>query len=100
MNRERWKLETSYGRRKFLLNLLSTVGNALQIVFVYGYAGYLAWNGAMTLGTFSAYAASVLNFSGAFSQGINAFLDMELTLSFVPLYNEICALSKDPADGD
>jgi len=36
----RWKLNTSYGRKKLLLNMISYIANAVQLVVVYGYTGY------------------------------------------------------------
>jgi len=92
---KRWKLNTSYGRRKFLLNAIKHIVNAVQIVAVYGYAGYMAWNGAISLGSFTAYALSVINFSNAFSNLFDAFVSIDLSAKFVPLYHELHGMMKE-----
>lgn len=92
----RWKLNTSYGRRRFLLNAIKHIVNAVQIVAVYGYAGYMAWNGAISLGSFTAYAVSVINFSNAFSNLFDAVISIDLSAKFVPLYREIRSMMKEP----
>lgn len=91
----RWKLNTSYGRKKLLLNMISYIANAVQLVVVYGYTGYMTWGGSISLGSFTAYAASVINFSNAFSTLINAFLDIDLAIQFVPLYCEVRELAQE-----
>lgn len=92
---ERWKLNTSYGRKKFLLNTCLHIADAIRLVSVYGYAGYMTWNGLISLGSFTVYAASVINFSNAFSKLINAVLDVGLAVRFVPRYCEIKTLAQE-----
>ncbi len=92
---KRWKLNTSYGRKKLLLNMISYIVNAIQLVSVYGYAGYMTWNGSISFGSFTAYAASVINFSNAVSNLINAFVDIDLAIQFVPLYCEVYELAQE-----
>lgn len=92
---ERWKLNTSYGRKKFLLNMCLHIADAIQLVSVYGYAGYMTWNGLISFGSFTVYAASVINFSNAFSKLVNAVLDVGLAVRFVPRYCEIKTLAQE-----
>lgn len=92
---KRWKLNTSYGRKKFLLNMCLHIADAIQLVSVYGYAGYMTWNGLISLGSFTVYAASVINFSNAFSKLVNAVLDVGLAVRFVPRYCEIKTLAQE-----
>lgn len=94
----RWQLNTSYGRKQMGLRANTHVANAAQLVVVYGYAGYLAWNGAITLGALTAYAASVINFSDAISSVIEAFSALDYTVRYIPAYKELVALTQEPDD--
>lgn len=93
--KKRWKLNTSYGRKKFLLNMCLHIADAIQLVSVYGYAAYMTWNGFISFGSFTVYAASVINFSNAFSKLVNAVLDVGLAVRFVPRYCEIKTLAQE-----
>lgn len=93
-----WNLETSYGRRRFGLRAITHFVNAVQLFAVYGYAGYMAWNGSITLGALTAYAASVINFSDAIFNLIESFTTLDLAVRYVPTYKEIVALMQEPDD--
>lgn len=91
----RWKLDTYYTKKQFFINLAHNLICSVETVLLYGYAAYMVASGTLSLGSFSAYIASANGISNAFSTMINAWLQFNLTLKFVPLYREIKELSQE-----
>lgn len=93
--KERWELDTSYTKRQFRIRMVQNTVNAIETLLLYGYTAFQVVSGAITIGSFSAYIASVYGVSNAISSAVNAWLDIELKLKFVPVYCEIRDLAEE-----
>lgn len=87
--KERWELDTSYTKKQFGIKCVRNIVGAAETILLYGYTAYTVIAEKITIGSFSAYVSSVNEVANAISSIINAWLNMELKLKFVPLYAEI-----------
>ncbi|WOO34865.1 ABC transporter ATP-binding protein [Anaerocolumna sp. AGMB13020] len=87
--RERYDLNTTYNKRIFKANSMKLSADALEMLALYGYAGYKSFIEEITLGSFTMYITTVNYFTNAISNLINLLLDLIHTLDYVKKYNEL-----------
>ncbi len=92
---ERWKLDTYYEKKHFAISLIKHLANGIEIILLYGYAAYAVINGAMSIGSFTAFVASAHGVSEVLSKIIDSWQDINLRVKFVPLYCEIMEFAQD-----
>ena len=83
---ERYKLNTEYHKRLLKMDSVNLFLNALELFVLYGYAGYLAVQGEITLGSLTMYIASVSAFTNMVSDFIRQIMDLKFTLTYVDKY--------------
>lgn len=93
--KERYELNTAYQKRIFSANCLEYFAGAAELAALYGYGGYKALRGDITVGSFTMYTAMINSFTKAVSQLMSCIVDFKLTLSFVEKYHTLIEMMQN-----
>ena len=76
-------------QRKLLgINTLSDIIGLIQTVVMYGYCGYLAISGGITVGSFTVFLGALTAFTGTFNEFVKRFPALGLLSKYIDDYRE------------
>ena len=76
-------------QRKLLgINTLSDIIGVIQTVVMYGYCGYLAISGGITVGSFTVFLSALTAFTGTFNEFVKRFPALGLLSKYIDDYRE------------
>lgn len=76
-------------QRKLLgINTLSDIIGLIQSVVMYGYCGYLAISGGITVGSFTVFLGALTAFTGTFNEFVKRFPALGLLSKYIDDYRE------------
>lgn len=76
-------------QRKLLgINTLSDIIGLIQTVVMYGYCGYLAISGGITVGSFTVFLGALTAFTGTFNEFVKSFPALGLLSKYIDDYRE------------
>ena len=76
-------------QRKLLgINTLSDIIGLIQTVVMYGYCGYLAVSGGITVGSFTVFLGALTAFTGTFNEFVKRFPALGLLSKYIDDYRE------------
>lgn len=76
-------------QRKLLgINTLSDIIGVIQTVVMYGYCGYLAISGGITVGSFTVFLGALTAFTGTFNEFVKRFPALGLLSKYIDDYRE------------
>ena len=76
-------------QRKLLgINTLSDIIGLIQTVVMYGYCGYLAISGGITVGSFTVFLGALTAFTGTFNEFVKRFTALGLLSKYIDDYRE------------
>ena len=76
-------------QRKLLgINTLSDIIGLIQTVVMYGYCGYLAISGGITVGSFTVFLGALTAFTGTFNEFVTRFPALGLLSKYIDDYRE------------
>lgn len=76
-------------QRKLLgINTLSDIIGLIQTVVMYGYCGYLAISGGITVGSFTVFRGALTAFTGTFNEFVKRFPALGLLSKYIDDYRE------------
>lgn len=76
-------------QRKLLgINTLSDIIGLIQTVVMYGYCGYLAISGGITVGSFTVFLGALTAFTGTFNEFVKRFPALGLHSKYIDDYRE------------
>lgn len=93
--KERNDLNISYNKRIFKANTLGIITDGIEMLALYGYAGYKALRAEITLGSFTMYIATVNRFMETVYGFINQLMDMKMTLTYVDKFYALESMVKE-----
>lgn len=75
-------------RRLLGINTLSDIIGLIQTVVMYGYCGYLAISGGITVGSFTVFLGALTAFTGTFNEFVKRFPALGLLSKYIDDYRE------------
>lgn len=75
-------------RRLLGINTLSDIIGLIQTVVMYGYCGYLAISGGITVGSFTVFLGALTAFTGTFHEFVKRFPALGLLSKYIDDYRE------------
>lgn len=75
-------------RRLLGINTLSDIMGLIQTVVMYGYCGYLAISGGITVGSFTVFLGALTAFTGTFNEFVKRFPALGLLSKYIDDYRE------------
>ena len=75
-------------RRLLGINTLSDIIGIIQTVVMYGYCGYLAISGGITVGSFTVFLGALTAFTGTFHEFVKRFPALGLLSKYIDDYRE------------
>ena len=86
---EEYILDHRAQQRKLLgINTLSDIIGLIQTVVMYGYCGYLAISGGITVGSFTVFLGALTAFTGTFNEFVKRFPALGLLSKYIDDYRE------------